>query len=93
MSEKIKVDGIADFDDEQSAKNMAELMNIDYYRIERCNSGKYKIIPCTEWHDCQFMSIAIGDIVYHYFYGKVRIVSIERSNICNAVDIVVSKKR
>jgi len=92
MSETFKVDNLIEFDDEQSAKNMTELMGIDYYRIERCNSGKYKIIPCTEWKDCQFIPIAIGDTVYHYFYGKVRIVNIERSNICNDVDIVVSKK-
>jgi len=92
MSETFKVDSLIEFDDKQSAENMTELMDIDYYRIDKCDSGKYKIIPCTEWNDCQFIPIAIGDIVYHYFYGKVRIVSIERSNICNDVDIVVSKK-
>jgi len=92
MSVAFKVDSSVEFDDKQSAENMAELMDIDYYRIDRCDSEKYKIIPCTEWKDCQFIPIAIGDTVYHYFYGKVRIVKIERSKICNEVEIVVSKK-
>ena len=76
-----------EFDSYEQAKTMAELLDIESFRVKQLANKKYYVVIYPKLMDDSNHNIVKSEYIYSKYFGKFKIVDIEKSKKYKPLDI------